>query len=46
MMFIGSVTYGVRVLADIETTITNKDVAHKFNASYTGLVAGGSVELR
>ncbi len=45
MMFIGSVTYGVRVLASIETTITNKDVAHKFNASYTGLVAGGSVEL-
>lgn len=45
MMFIGSVTYGIRVLASIETTINSKDVAHKFDASYSGLVAGGSVEL-
>lgn len=45
MMYIGSVTYGVRVLASIETTINSRETAHQFDASYSGLVAGGSVEL-
>lgn len=42
MMYVGSVTYGVRVLASIETTIATREVAHQFEAAYSGLVAGGS----
>lgn len=45
MMYIGSVTYGVRVLASIETTISSRETAHQFDAAYSGLVAGGGVEL-
>lgn len=45
MMYVGSVTYGVRVLASIETVISSREVAHQFDAAYNGLVAGGSVNL-
>ncbi len=45
MMYVGSVTYGVRVLASIETVISSSEISHKFDAAYDGLVAGGSVSL-
>jgi len=41
MMYISSVTYGVRVLASIETTKSNKEMSNKLDASYSALAAGG-----
>lgn len=45
MMYVGTVTYGVRVLASIETRITSKEIAAKLDAAYEGVVAGGNLEL-
>jgi len=45
MMFIKSVTYGIRVLASLETDISEHSIANQFNASYNGLAVGAKVDV-
>jgi hypothetical protein len=40
MMYISSVTYGVRVLASFETTKTSEEISHKLDAEYDGPTYG------
>jgi Thiol-activated cytolysin len=42
MMYVSSVTYGQRVMALVEISLDDEKITNDFNASYNGLVAGGS----
>lgn len=45
MMYISSVTYGLRIIAMVQFEISNEEIANNFNGSYTALTAGGSVAV-
>jgi hypothetical protein len=42
MMYVSSVTYGQRVMALVEISLDDENITNNFNASYNGLLAGGS----
>lgn len=43
VIYIGSVTYGIRILASIELDITDEEVMNSFNAKYNGFAYGGYI---
>lgn len=43
VVYIGSVTYGIRVLASIELDIKDEETFNNFNAKYKGLLYGGDI---
>lgn len=45
LMYISSVTYGLRVIALVQIEISSETIANNFNGSYNALTAGGSVAI-
>jgi hypothetical protein len=45
MMYISSVTYGLRIIALVELEITDEIINNNFKASYDALTAGGSAAI-
>lgn len=43
MMYIASVTYGLRILASIQLDIKDQQIQNQFDAKYSGLAYGGDI---
>lgn len=44
VIYMASVTYGIRILASIELNITDRAIQNSFNAKYDGLLYGGYID--
>lgn len=45
MIYVSSVTYGMRVMAMAEVVIKNKEMSNSFHAKYDGLAYGGEINV-